>query len=238
MYFFFTATHLKDKLNIFGFVLAASAILLTFSRGGLLGIAFGLFILFILSNNRDAKIKGSVIFIILMLLLWILGDIIPMNPLSFVISRFGAVLKDGGSGRLDIWMNALRTFLQYPLSGLGINSIRDYNLIHFCRGAYVHNSFIEVLVETGVFGTILYVIFWYYTLRNSYRLIRLNDSALFIFISIVSLMFQMSLLSVLYNEMFYLVILLLFRFSLEAEKSIKCTNCIDVLDSPLNINEK
>lgn len=215
LYFFFTITHLNNKLNKIGFILSSTAIILTFSRGAYLAIGFGLLLIFILAKGLKKKLKVLITSIFALLILIFTGDRLTINPYNYIISRFTSFSVDGGSGRLTIWSNAINTFLENPIFGIGINSIREYNLENFSRGVYVHNSLLEVLVETGVVGITIYFIFWFLIIKQSFILMKNNQETKFIFITFVAMFIQMNSLSILYNEAFYFVVLLLYRYSIE-----------------------
>ena len=215
LYFFFTITNLKDRLNKIGFLLVSLVILLTFSRGAYLSIVFGLIILFLTSSGIKSKIKAITTTMFLVFVLYMIGDKMIINPINYIISRFTKLFSDGGSGRLVIWSNAINTFLDNPIFGIGINSIREYNLEKYMKGMYVHNSFLEVLVETGIVGFVIYIIFWVLLLRKASILSKVQKKAKYILVTLLAIFVQMNLLSVLQNEGFYFVLILLYRYSFE-----------------------
>lgn len=218
LYFFFVITNLKNRMNKAGFLLVSLVIILTFSRGAYLSIAFGLIILFLTSNSIRLKIKAIIITIIFVFVLYLIGDKMPFNPINYVISRFAKLFTDGGSGRLEIWSNAINTFLDNPIIGIGINSVREYNHENYMRGMYIHNSFLEVLVETGIFGFVVYLSFWVLIIREANNLTKIQKNTKYILVTLLALFLQMNLLSVLYNEIFYFVVILLFRYSFEYKR--------------------
>jgi O-antigen ligase len=215
LYFFFTITNLSERVNKVGFMLVSLSIILTFSRGAYLAIAFGLIILFITSNRIKTKIKSITITIGFVSILYLLGNRVPLNPINYITNRFSNLLTDAWSGRLGIWSNAMNTFLNNPVFGIGINSIREYNLENYMRSVYVHNSLIEVLVETGIVGISLYMIFWFLLLRTANILSKKQKKTKYLLVTLLAIFLQMNTLSILYNEGFYFVIILLFRYSVE-----------------------
>lgn len=75
--------------------------------------------------------------------------------------------EDGtGSGRLIIWDDAFELFAIKPLFGTGPGNnqyyAQKYNVAQnkIINGTDVHNSFLSLLVEYGVLGTIPVLIFW------------------------------------------------------------------------------
>lgn len=214
IYFFFTITNLGTKLNRLGCFLSIISIILTLSRGAYISIVIGLVIVFFTSKNIKDKLKGLMTVTFISILFYNYRDKFRINIINYILYRFSSLFSDGGSGRWTLWANAIETFLDNPM-GIGINSIREYNLEHYSGGIYVHNSFIEVLVETGVVGGILYLLLWTLLFYYSTKIMLTNRKAVFIFIIFITMFIQMNGLSVIYNESFYFAILLLYRYSNE-----------------------
>ncbi|NBG89533.1 O-antigen ligase family protein, partial [Isachenkonia alkalipeptolytica] len=213
-YFYYVATHLNSKKNIVGFVVALLCIVLTFSRGGHLGVLAGVIVLLLFSKKRLKQLKIGVIFLVSILVLYSFKDFLPIDPFEFISSRFLSANLDGGSGRKRLWANAINTFKDNPIFGIGINATRDYSIEFYSRGGYVHNTFLEVLSEMGIVGFTVYVSFWASILYYSIKITRTRKN-LFILCTFVSMFFQIQFLSILYNEMFYFMILILYRYYYE-----------------------
>ena len=67
------------------------------------------------------------------------------------------VARESSSGRIDLWINSYRCWLQHPIIGCGFYQLEQYSNL----SAHPHNLFIQVLTETGLlgFGFLLYIIF-------------------------------------------------------------------------------
>lgn len=215
LYFCYTLINLNSKKNKLGCFLSAITIVLTFSRGAYVSIAIALIILLIVSNNNKMKLRVILTGFITTIILYVAGDKFSTNPIKYIMQRFSAVSQDGGSGRITIWLNAINTFKENPVFGIGINSTIEYSLAHYSRGNYVHNSLLEVLGETGVLGFMLYMFFWISIFYYSIKLISINKKTTFLLIAFVAMFIQMNFLSTLYSEIFYFAILLLYRYSRE-----------------------
>jgi len=68
----------------------------------------------------------------------------------------GQLLSNKDSERIYIWVNAIGDWLQKPILGWGYNCWRS----HYSIGYVTHNDFIRLLVETGIFGVIMFLLFW------------------------------------------------------------------------------
>ena len=120
----------------------------------------------------------------------------------------------GGSGRNVLWANAWHTFTQHPLLGIGINSTLSYSLDQGeLLARYIHNTYLEILSELGIVGFITYFSFCIMLLYTSLKLIK--HKVYFFLPVFVALFVQMFFLSVEYNEMFYLCVVLLYRYAKE-----------------------
>ncbi len=66
--------------------------------------------------------------------------------------------------RLDLWRCAWQLFLQYPLMGWGLGTFGEaYQSMGMPLGTgalFAHNLFLQLLVETGVAGTALFIAAW------------------------------------------------------------------------------
>lgn len=88
-------------------------------------------------------------------------------PISDMESDSFEKLDNGtGSGRLVIWKDALELFLKKPLFGTGPGN-NQYYAIKFgvaqdkiANGTDVHNSYLDLLVDYGLFGAVPMVAFW------------------------------------------------------------------------------
>lgn len=67
------------------------------------------------------------------------------------IFGIGGAVQDGATGRFDLWKQAIDIWLESPVFGSGMSSF--YDRYH---GA-VHNSYLQVLAETGLVGFLLYL---------------------------------------------------------------------------------
>ena len=77
---------------------------------------------------------------------------------SFATEGIGLrIVRESSSGRIDLWMNALKCWSQSPIIGCGFYQLQQYPKL----SAHPHNLFIQVLTETGLlgFGFLLYIIF-------------------------------------------------------------------------------
>lgn len=70
-----------------------------------------------------------------------------------------------GSGRLDLWSDAMKLFVHNPVFGHNPGNSAYYAEQHLpdsklSRGAHYHNSYIDLLLDYGIVGFILLMSFW------------------------------------------------------------------------------
>ena len=79
-------------------------------------------------------------------------------------------IKDGGAGREEIWKNVLYNYKNSPefnkIFGWGAGTISYFNN----RGMVAHNIWIESLMEIGIIGVIVLLIFYFTYLKKAYTM--------------------------------------------------------------------
>lgn len=142
---------------IFGVVLGAIifGVILSGSRGGMLGMGVILVTYFLLSRKKVTYFTFIVPIVILTIFL---------AP-SFLFERWATALESGGAGRTTIWYVGLVALQKYWLTGAGIynfsaayTEFADYatRYVGLNRGA--HNIYLMMFVELGIIGFTLMVL--------------------------------------------------------------------------------
>lgn len=164
---FYTILSHKKYLHILFLLIMIPTILLTGSRKALLFIVMNL-ILIIYFRNRKS-FKNIFKFIIVTILILIISYYLIFNiPLFYQIigkrmeDMFSFVFGEGtneGSMNIRAYMTkfGFEMFKNRPLIGYGIDNYR----VLFGRntggvGTYAHNNYIELMVDTGIFGVLVY----------------------------------------------------------------------------------
>ena len=221
LFFYYYVTHLKEKGAKLGLLLSATTLLLTFSRGAYLAVLLGGLLLFL---TAKAKTKMKIMLLgppILYVLILAASKLFNMDIVKIVGDRFSESTTDSGSGRFEIWENGLKLFTDNPVFGIGIYNYRAYSNALFNNDHYMHNTFLEVLTESGVIGFTLYLIVFvwvfydFYIHRNSAIDIR------YLFATFVSMLLFMSSLSLVASEVFFLIMAVIWRYLYEIERNRK-----------------
>jgi putative inorganic carbon (HCO3(-)) transporter len=128
-------------------------LLLTYSRGCYLALAFALLIFILLAEKRLIVLSMAGIFL--------LPFVLPPSVIDRVLSITNFA-DSSTSYRIFIWQGTLRIVRDYWMTGLG-QGIEAYNVIYpyYAFNAVVaphsHNLFLQVLVETGIVGLTVFV---------------------------------------------------------------------------------
>lgn len=225
-FFYYLYNYHARKLCKFGLFLMILTIYLTLSRGAYLSYISTIFLVsFLFANNLRHSLVISVKYLLLFIggcyVVYVIAyNIYDIDFIAPIIERFEDIEDDGGSGRLDLWNCAFKSFWDNPILGIGLNATRAYNVIHYGKefGNYTHNSHLEVLAEGGIVVFLFYVSFWILLLHKSYVMARLHTNARYLFSSLIAMFAQMCLVSVQFHEIIFFLVLLVFRYDLEYER--------------------
>lgn len=179
-------------------IISLISLLLTFSRGGILGIIFFLIIYYI----RYQKLKVNMIFkvlsliIILFILVGVFNTYTDMDLASIINNRISDL---SGSGRLKTWTNAINLIKMKPIFGIGLYNFLPYNIRLFNDYHYAHNTYLEIITENGIIGALFFIGFLFFFIMNRPK----NKYAYLIKLIIYSQLFMLFFLSGIINEFVY-----------------------------------
>ncbi len=173
--------HAIKKILFFGvFGVLSVCMLLTFSRGGWLGLLVAL-VLFSLTSNRK----------LLLLLLIIAAVSLAVLPQVDILStRLQNVGKDSSvSYRMVVWTEALYIIKDFWPVGVGLGHrpfmqiYPAYMLDRNKKPFHTHNQYLQLVVETGVLGLIIYGWILFCNFRQSLYLLREEKDRLIVSVS-------------------------------------------------------
>ena len=192
--------------NIVALAVIVYAILLTGSRGGLLALAGGLLLCLLRSGNGFSWKKILLLVFVLVLLVVATQYLLPESLQErFQVSN---VVESGGTGRTGIWISALKVFYKSNfgrmLFGYGFGAFP--NMMEANYGVYKasHSDPIQMLLELGIVGFIVYLVMWYQLFKMAFRKKNALLPALLIIIFIGGLSMELLVKKVLWL-CFYLV---------------------------------
>ena len=202
----------KKKIKFFAFILIfLASIFITGSRGGLIAV-FGAAIFYMLTWAKAQKFKFHVILkFILYLTILVLGvylilSILPVELRERFIPTEGSFIE-GAESRLDIWGSIIYKFTSSPLFnqliGMGAGTVR-----HFAyEGQVGHNIWLDSLIETGLFGTVVLFVFYYSFLKKTLTLKSYVVASSFIGYMIMALSLSLYRYRPLWNILLFVLIL-------------------------------
>ena len=190
LYFLYYSTKQEKIFISFGIILAIASILISQTRGAILGIAsgliiFGLYYFLSLKINTRLKVLSLILIIVAIFSFYqfLLTDYALQIP---GINRVAESIKDKEQymARLISWQIFINAWKEKPIVGYGLENspiayyksfdsrIFNYEEVIFDRP---HNKYIEILVTNGVIGAFFWLVFFatvFYTIfkneKNNY----------------------------------------------------------------------
>lgn len=158
--------------GIFSSILITYAIIVTESRGGMLGL-FGVISYFL---SRRFKSKFLLIFIIIGVgVLLFLANSSMRQP-----GGAGEALDESAMGRIHAWEAAINMALHHPIWGVGLDAFKDslfnYAIVWEHVNLAVHSSWFGVLAEGGFVGFALFITCVYHAMKLAHRNINIIES--------------------------------------------------------------
>jgi hypothetical protein len=148
-----------------GLVIGILSIIVSFSRGGFVGLVVTFFFIWLFSPR---KILSLCIIGLLIALMIIFGSESYWDEMATVTDTSESTAR----ARLYSWLSALEMFGDYPL-GVGGNNFQarfpDYQRERFSRGMWgrvSHSLWFTLIPELGIFGILIFFALMYYNFRD------------------------------------------------------------------------
>lgn len=167
MFFWGIGQFLKKKYKPLCYALVAVTIVdvvYTFSRGGYLALLFGVLVLGLLKDRKLLVVLG------VFLITW--QTVVPkavVERVSMTQTADGQ-LEASAQERVDLWNDALESFMRDPVFGTGFASFQEGQHVGSLRDT--HNWYVKVMVETGIVGMMIVLVMLYQMLAIGFRLYR------------------------------------------------------------------
>lgn len=211
IFFMYYMTNLYNMTNVIGLVLCVTTSLLTFSRGGILAIAL-VIVVYICMSSFAKKVKILIGLVIFSIVIFSLSNAVMGGQLDDILNkRISDFSHDNGSGRFTLWEAAFKYYLSNPYIGIGAFNFSNYYEYQFDEKLYVHNTFLEILSESGTIGFLLYSAFLFILLfkLTQYNLFREKP---YLLLTMIAFLFQMISLSLIINEAFFLFLAVVVKY--------------------------
>ncbi len=190
------------------------------SRKALLSIMLGIGVLLILSQSTQKKNIPKMVgkFILTIVCCAVIVYFVMKLPIMSTISdRMEGLLKtlsgdEGDSSsivRQKMIEGGIKQFMRTPIFGIGLNNAQIVNGMYTGRYVYLHNDYIEQLVNLGVVGVAMYYGVIAYTLINHIKLLRTKNSTVYLSL-VLMLVFLVNLVGSVnyYSKLTYIFITL------------------------------
>ncbi len=149
------------KLIYFGGAgLMAGAVIVTFSRGGFIGLVASLLVLVRrLGRKNRVATTGALVFAVIMFLALAPGAY--SSRLSTIFNS-SADLTASSTQRTEVFKRSIWVALRYPLFGVGIGNFHHKSP----RELATHNAYTQVAAEMGLAAMVVYILFQVHPLRR------------------------------------------------------------------------
>ncbi|QIB26939.1 O-antigen ligase family protein [Caloranaerobacter azorensis] len=169
--FWFTKKLFKKLIFLVSSLILIGTLILTFSRGGWLGFAFGVLIFVILIEKR---------LLLSLIPAGVLAIFIMPSTVIHRIATIGNLSDSSNAYRIKVWTITLDIIRDNLITGVGfgyipfretfLKYIRTMNVYH------AHNMYLETLAEMGIGGFILFILFIFIIYKYAIiTLIKNND---------------------------------------------------------------
>ncbi len=150
----------KRLLMITGTIVLILGIVISFSRSGSIGLFFIMsYFFWRLRANRKIFITG-------LLLITIILFLIPSVFWQHLTTLSDISNDPSLRWRARLYVGAASLFLENPLTGIGLGNFVLISNQFFHRYLVVHNTYLEIAVETGIFGLIMFLLIIFFTFQN------------------------------------------------------------------------
>ena len=147
--------------------LLLAALLKTGSRGGIVALAV-LFVHAFVTGDRRRRIQC-------LLLLVVIVALFAALPHADLVRRFADVFGDtdynftSRDGRIQVWGRGIGMMLAHPLLGVGVGTYEIASGVTAGSWLTAHNSYLEIGVELGVFGFVVFLMAIWYAGKGAWR---------------------------------------------------------------------
>ena len=190
---------LKSKrriLYIVVYLFFIIAIMFTGSKGNAIGLAISHFlVIFQFLKDKEIKIVKRIATLVLI----ILAILLLINLFSELFpkqwARMSSISSSDDNGRYELWRISFEAWKSHPVFGNGFRSMSINN------GMVTHNTFLQLLSETGIVGAILFLAFLVPTIVKAYKCDHTLGSIA------IAMLFQIAFLDSLDNRAVWVVLI-------------------------------
>ncbi len=160
-------------------LIGLAGLIYTFSVAGLISYSF-LLLAILLRKHKIVKTVFSVKCVLVLMAVVVISVAVfhIEDKLQPVLSLFG---KNGLSSRETIWPLAIQHFWERKLFGYGALSAEQISKYYLYGAGHTHNLILELLMMTGIVGSVLFFILLYKVINKCKRVETLKTYYIFMF---------------------------------------------------------
>ena len=171
-----TKTRLYKVFLFIAFCFCGTLLVLTQSRGAMLGSAAGMLAVAIWKDRRFLWLLPIILAVLAAVFVFV-----GQGNLSNLVSNLDSNEYSTLPGRMEAWRNTLYLIQDFPITGTGIGTYSKlfnevYTFIPFALqgagSAHAHNSYLAVAADLGLPGLILYMALFSGTARMALKVVR------------------------------------------------------------------
>lgn len=159
--FAFTSKNFVKRIFYIGMgVLFTAAVVVTFSRGGFLGLFIAILVLLRKIGRKNKLLSTGALVVAMITLL----SLAPGAYFSRIGTIFSSASDHTGSSsqRTEILKRSIRVTLRYPLFGVGVGNFHHKSV----HELVTHNAYTQVSSEMGIPALVIYLMLMIYPLRR------------------------------------------------------------------------
>ena len=173
------------SLKLFSAILSFLLLNMVFLMGSrtayviLTAVCLAFFISFIVLKNNELRSYFKIYFIVLIAALLFSTFSLGTKNDAFIANRVSTIdfTEESTNTRLRYYRHGSNQLLNNPLIGVGLGNWKIVSvekekekIISYIVPYTMHNDFLEVAAELGVIGLIIFILIFYYALKNSWNL--------------------------------------------------------------------
>ena len=190
--------HPSRLVRIIAWVVTSIVIVSAIKRGGILTLVIGALVYVWCRQFISERRNLAVLLAIIGLGVFAYGIYYMVTFLeSDILERFLHMQEDQGSGRLEIWQTVIEDLRQSDTTSFLVgHGYRSVNISIGYESVPAHNDFLEVFYDFGLVGLMLYLVAWFYLIRDAIRLLRQKSPYAPTFCMMVACFFALSMVSI------------------------------------------
>ena len=157
-------------LNMIVLLASLATIVLTGSRGAFLGLLSIIFLIWIRTKRKFALLVVSLLALVI---IWTVMPEQYKGRYRTILTATSGEVDESSQGRLNAWKAGMRMFFDRPILGVGAGAFGTAHAMSYSpeRRSWLkaHNTYVQLLAELGILGTIIFVILIYNVIRQNIK---------------------------------------------------------------------